>query len=297
MNRRHFVKNNAALICLSQLAVLTAASCSTISGGPLKKIRDNVGYFEGRGGTIGWFISKDDGIAIIDSQFEDKAKELIQLIDIPDDRMIDLLINTHHHLDHTSGNIAFKGKVRRILAHSNSKVNQVKTARAKKIEDKQLYPSEVFRHELSVNAGMETIHCMYWGDAHTNGDAVIHFQNANVAHMGDLVFNRKHPFIDKKNGASVSGWINVLNIARSYFDRDTQFIFGHSDNGFPVTGTKADLLSMQNYLEAAVDYIQDQKFKGAKKENLYLVRSVPGADEFKGSGFKRTVDAVWEEVF
>jgi len=53
----------------------------------------------------------------------------------------------------------------------------------------------------------------YFGPGHTGGDAVFHFQRANVMHMGDLLFNRAHPNIDRPAGANIASWIRALEQA------------------------------------------------------------------------------------
>ena len=88
----------------------------------------------------------------------------------------------------------------------------------------------------------------YYGAAHTNGDAVIHFKHANIVHVGDLVFNRRHPFVDRSAGANMQSWINVLDSTLKKFDKKTIFICGHSGENYDVTGSKDMLLSFQDYL-------------------------------------------------
>ena len=63
--------------------------------------------------------------------------------------------------------------------------------------DTQLYPDTTFSESWSQKVGRETITARYYGRAHTDGDAVIHFENANIVHCGDLVFNRRFPYIDR----------------------------------------------------------------------------------------------------
>src|SRR6185436_4353848 len=76
--------------------------------GVFTDIRKDVGYFTGRGGTIGYLINKD-GILVVDSQSVDAAKICIAGLNArSQNRPIDTLINTHHHGDHTGGNPAFK---------------------------------------------------------------------------------------------------------------------------------------------------------------------------------------------
>ena len=61
-----------------------------------------------------------------------------------------------------------------------------------------------------MKLGDETVRARHWGPAHTGGDAAIHFEQANVVHLGDLLNNRGYPNVDAPAGASVHGWIQVL---------------------------------------------------------------------------------------
>ena len=65
-------------------------------------IRDNIGLFKGKGGTIGWLMS-EDGIAAIDSQFPDSVKNFIGYLDLSEGQKVNILFNTHHHGDHSGG--------------------------------------------------------------------------------------------------------------------------------------------------------------------------------------------------
>src|SRR5258705_2502540 len=97
---------------------------------------ENIGIFTERGGTIAFLLSKK-GIVVVDAQFPDQSKHLIDELKKRSDRPFELLINTHHHGDHTAGNISFKGLVPHVLAHANSLTNQKNVAIANKTEDKQ----------------------------------------------------------------------------------------------------------------------------------------------------------------
>ena len=71
-------------------------------------------------------------------------------------------------------------------------------------------PDTTFTDVWSFEHGDEKVSAKHYGPAHTGGDAVIRFEKANVAHMGDLMFNRAHPVIDRPNGASIANWTVVL---------------------------------------------------------------------------------------
>ena len=83
-------------------------------------LRRNVGFFTGRGGTVGYLIDAK-GVAIVDSQFPDSAALLLAGVnERSKSRPVDRLINTHHHGDHTGGNIVFKGVATKVVAHAKA---------------------------------------------------------------------------------------------------------------------------------------------------------------------------------
>ncbi len=114
--------------------------------------------------------------------------------------------------------------------------------------------------------------------------------------MGDLVFNRRFPFIDKSAGASISHWIVVLDDACKHYDNDTLFVFGHAAESENVTGNKEDLKAMQNYLDKLLIYVKSQVKAGKGKEEILKAESIPGAEDFKGKGIERSLSAAFEEL-
>ena len=261
----------------------------------MKPLRRNVGIFTEKGGTIGWLIHPD-GIIVIDSQWREQAQNLINEIRKQEDAPIKYLINTHHHGDHTSGNIAFKGLADHVLAHENSKKNQINSAEKNNTTADQLYPDMTFTDRWQYSLGDEMIDMQYWGPAHTNGDSIIHFQNANIVHCGDLIFNRRYPYIDKPAGAMISNWIEILQQMQSVFDNDTLFIFGHAREGFQVTGGKADLAAFADYLSALLEFVSGELENGKTRDQILLTTEIPGAPEWTGDGILRSLNAALEEL-
>jgi glyoxylase-like metal-dependent hydrolase (beta-lactamase superfamily II) len=258
-------------------------------------LRRHVGIFTERGGTIGWLM-QPDGIVIVDSQFPEQAEHLMDEIRKLPGAPVHYLINTHHHGDHTSGNIVFKDIAQNVLAHEYSKINQMQWAQTNNREADQLYPNMTYTDRWQQAVGDEIIDIQYWGPGHTNGDSIIHFQNANIVHCGDLVFNRRHPVVDKSNGAMIDNWIAILGQMQSYFDNDTLFIFGHARQGFPVTGTKDDLAAFADYLTAVLEHVALQIKEGKTREEIFSITFVPGAPEWTGEGLQRSLRAALIEL-
>lgn len=296
-SRRNFIQKSilaAAGISVVQQSLLAKIFIDELPY-TMKPLRNNVGFFTERGGTIGWMISKN-GIVVVDTQFPEQSKHLIDALKKQSDRKIDLLINTHHHGDHSSGNIAYKGIAEIVLAHENSKKNQIRVAKERGKEADQLYPDTTFSKEWSKQVGDEIINLKYFGPAHTDGDAIIHFENANVAHMGDLIFNRRFPYIDKSAGASIKNWIEVLGKTQKTYDKDTIFIFGHSDNGYDITGTMNDIKAKQNFLSRLLDTVNTEIKAGKTQEEIMKIESIKGAEEWKGNGIGRCLSSAYQEL-
>jgi cyclase len=262
----------------------------------MRHIRGKVGVFNERGGTIGWLTNGKE-TAVVDTQFPDQVanfhKELIKIA--PSN--ITALINTHHHGDHTSGNIFFKDKVTKIYAHENSLKNQKIQAEKLNSVEKSLFPNITFKDSYNLKVAGESIKMHYFGAAHTNGDAIIHFEDSNVMHVGDLCFNRRFPFIDKPGGANIGNWVNVLESIKKTADKNTIIIAGHSNTGYDIIVTKDDLTAFQNYLTQLLKFGEKSLKAGlSKDEVLKDLKVIPGADEWTGDGISRSIDAVYIEL-
>lgn len=295
MKRRNFIFNTAlAAGAFSILGKSSFASVLADQSYQFKPLRRNVGMFAEQGGTIAWLVNKE-GIVVVDAEFPDPAKHLIAELQKQSDKPFQWLINTHHHGDHTSGNISFKGLVKNVAAHANSLTNQKNAAIAQKKEDQQLYPDTTFTDTWKIRVGDESIKAYYFGPGHTNGDSMIHFEHANVVHMGDLIFNRRYPFIDKSAGASVKNWPVTLEMAQKKFDKDTLFVFGHAFDPLKVTGDMEDIKAMQNYMEKLADFVQGSIKDGKSKEEILQAKSIPGVTDWQGDGINRSLEAAYQE--
>jgi len=269
MNRSSFLKHIALLSAGSALL----PRLKVFQNSPFTELRNGIGTFSMRGGTIGW-LARPGFTVVVDSQYSDTASDFLEGISRFDGGPETVLINSHHHGDHTSGNVTFREAGYRILAHEQVPGLQ---RSGSDNPDEVVAADETYSENLELDAGDETVLLKYYGNAHTGGDSVTWFENSNIAHMGDLVFNRLYPFIDRDGGASIEGWISLLERVSAEADSDTIFIFGHGNPEFGITGSSADLLHMRDFLSKVLEHTQQGISAGRSREEITQVESF---DEF-----------------
>ena len=305
LSRRQFVARTAAATAALPFASPLAGATPWTTPAPptgsprraeFTAIRNGVGYFTGQGGTIG-YLQSPDALVAVDTQFPDSARTFIEgLRERAGDPMrgLDLLVNTHHHGDHTAGNAVLAPLAATHVAHDAVPGLQRAAAVRSGSLDGQRYPSETFERSWSTDLGSEVVSLHYFGPAHTCGDVVTHFERSNVVHMGDLVFNRRQPYIDGGAGASVQGWIGNLATIRGRFDADTVFIFGHAGEGYPVVGDREELVVMAGFLAALYDTVGDALAEGRTPAEIEGMM-VPGHDAW-GPIPMRVIDPIQAEI-
>jgi len=301
--RRQFIYSSSVAAAGSALFRLPAGAQTPAQPPPptvtkFEDLRRNVGIFSGRGGTIGWLATPDGAVAV-DAQFPDTAKACVEGLQQKSPKGIQLLINTHYHGDHTGGNIAFRPVVKSIVQQERcAKLHKEFTTKNNTVEN-QAYADATFGESWSATHGDEKVWGYYYGPGHTGGDAVIVFEKANIVHMGDLMFNRLHPRIDRPGGASIKNWINILErVAKKH--RDATFIFGHAKPGLAVTGPASELLHLRDYFTAAMDYTQKGIKAGQSQEQITGAETLPKFEDHASSGqiltLKGVLTSAYEEL-
>jgi cyclase len=296
MERRSFIKNTG--LTIGALALLSKSTLASFLADPAYKVKmlsDSIGIFSEKGGTIMFMLGKKD-VIVVDAQFPDSAKHCIDEILKVSKKPFSYLINTHHHYDHTAGNIAFKGLVKNVVAHQNSLINQTAVAKKNNTEKNQLYPDITFDSIWSRKLKGERITINYFGSGHTNGDSFVHFEKANIVHVGDMVFNRKYPYIDKSAGANIASWIKVLTDATDKYNNNTTYVCGHAGDGYDVVITKNDILAFKDYLSNLLKLGTEKIAQGISKDDFMKITEIPGSTDWKGEGISRSLEAVWQEL-
>lgn len=213
----------------------------------------------GAGGNIG-VSAGEEGLLIIDDQYEPLAKRISAALDEIVKGQLKYVINTHYHGDHTGSN-AYMREVRNstVLAHEN--------VRKRLAENEQhthnALPVVTYAQGINLHFNGETINVSHLSVGHTDGDSIVLFEQANVLHTGDLFFKDRFPYIDLSAGGSVAGYIaNVENII-AMIDDETQVIPGHGD-----LANRADLQRFVDMIKQTNAEVQHSKKAGNSVEQV-----------------------------
>jgi glyoxylase-like metal-dependent hydrolase (beta-lactamase superfamily II) len=286
-NRREFLVTSSVAVVAGTLgrvpllAQQPAAGAAPPTVPQFASLRRNVGTFTARGGTMGWLVAPD-AVVVVDSQFADTAKMFLDgFKPMIGGRKIDLLINSHHHPDHTGGNKVLQPSVVKIVAQENAPGLQRKQAATQKTGENQAYADTTYKTDWTVDLGSEVVSARHYGPGHTGGDGVIFFQKANVVHMGDLMSHLRHPRIDRPAGASIRNWLVSLEQTVKDHNADTIYVFGHSKVGAPVTGSSKDLLQLRDYFSAMLDTVRKGIAAGKSAPEI-IKAGLPAFSSFEG---------------
>lgn len=204
---------------------------------------EGVGGFSG--GNLGLLIG-DDGVVLIDDGLEPLAGKTLAAVQKVSGAPVDFVINTHVHGDHLGGNAALHQHGATIVAHDSIRQRLLDSDAAR-----DALPELTFAEEVTFHLNNHKARVLHVEHAHTDGDAIIHFAEANVIHTGDAMFNGLFPFIDLDSGGSVDGYITAQNLLLGMSDAETRIIPGHG----PLAN-RGDLIRARDMLADARDRIQ-----------------------------------------
>ena len=248
-------------------------------------VADGIYMLVGQGGNIGVSIG-EDGVFIIDDQFAPMTEKISAAIGSITEQPVKLVINTHWHGDHTGGNENFANAGALIVAHENvrERMNSTQVStffkRETKPAKKTALPVVTFDNSVTFHLNEQTIRAEHVVPAHTDGDSIIWFAEANVLHMGDTFFNGFYPFIDIDSGGSVAGMIAVAEQVLQGIDAQTKIMPGHG----PLTDSSG-LTEFRDMLQTVVDRIQKMIDAGKSQQDIVAAKPTADFDASWGGGF------------
>lgn len=239
----------------------------------------------GSGGNIGLSVG-EDGVIMVDDQYAPLTDKILAALSEVSDEEVVYVLNTHFHFDHTGGNenLGHKGSV--IIAHDNVyeklSVDFVHGALGRTFPAlaKEGLPKITFNDQMSFRINGDNARAFHVANAHTDGDSMIYFENADVLHMGDVYFNYLYPFIDVFSGGSVDGVLKAQKQALDMVSDNTQIIPGHG-----VMATKQDLQANYDMIKDVRDSVAELKSDGLSLDQVLAAAPSAEYDEKWTWGF------------
>ena len=166
----------------------------------VEKVKDNLFVLRGGGGNTAVFVMAD-GVAVVDAKNPGWGQPILAKIKKLTPKPVTLLINTHTHGDHVSGNVEFPASVD-VVVQENTKTNMEKMPIFKEHNNAGM-AKRTFKDKMTIGKGADQIDLYYFGRGHTNGDAWIVFPAHRIVHSGDIFADKGVPLIDGSNGGSM----------------------------------------------------------------------------------------------
>jgi glyoxylase-like metal-dependent hydrolase (beta-lactamase superfamily II) len=258
----------------------------------LQPLGDKLTLLTGAGGNIA-ILQGADGLLLIDSGLPQTAEAMDRMARSVGPSTIQVLINTHFHFDHVGGNERLGHEGVRIMAQENV-LKRVSTPQKNSFFSRESpalapegRPSVTFSSGGELGHGGEKVVYRYLPPAHTDGDATIHFQNANVYHAGDLLFNGMYPFIDYSAGGSIEGMVAAADRIIEAVDGKTKIIPGHG----PMA-VRDDVRAFRAMLAGVNERVTGLFNAGKTLEQAQAAEPTRAWDEKWGRGFLKGSDFV-----
>lgn len=280
-NLRRVVSLISVLFCANVMAESPWDDVQVTS----EHLRNGIYAIMGKGGNLAVSIG-DEGTFLVDDQYAPLTDKIIAEIKALDGQTPQFLINTHWHNDHSGGNENFGKQGSIIIAHHNVRSrmsidNEIKAFNTTVPKSpKQALPILTFGDDMHMHLNGDVIEVVHIPNAHTDGDSVIYFKNADVLHTGDIWFNGMYPFIDVEHGGSLAGMVKAATLLINKASDNTLIIPGHG----PV-GNKVELVRYRDMLQVVLDRLQKFKQRGLTIEQVLAEKPTSDFEQDWGQGF------------
>jgi glyoxylase-like metal-dependent hydrolase (beta-lactamase superfamily II) len=225
------------------------------------KVSDRLFVLKGGGGNTGVFLTAR-GVVVVDAKNPGWGQPILDKIKTLTDKPVYMLINTHTHGDHVSGNVEFPATID-VVTQANTKANMEKMDIFKQNGNRGM-AKRTFTDKMTIGKGPDQIDLYYFGPGHTNGDAIVVFRALRTAHTGDLFQGKSLPLVDPGNGGSVLRYHETLNKVHAGIKNVETIINGHSN----TTTTWADLKQFAEFNQEWLAWAQAGLKAGKSPQQL-----------------------------
>jgi glyoxylase-like metal-dependent hydrolase (beta-lactamase superfamily II) len=266
------------------------------------------GHQDAAGGRIG-ILAGPDGIFMVDAQYAQITDKVVAAIRKISSEPIRYLVNTHVHPDHTAGNANFVKMGALLFAREELREELSRPLAAGRAGGNAAPAPDPARLPV-VTYGMgdpvklrlngEIVDLIPVRAAHTGGDTMIRFENADAVMIGDFYRNYGYPFIDTNNGGTLKGALEALDETMKLAGPNTRLIPGHGTiiNRTDIVPYRDMILAVQAKVQQMINQGKsEQEVLGAKVTAPYDAK-VPGGLLPAGAGTSadRFVSMVYSQL-
>ena len=258
-------------------------------------VADGLYVLFGAGGNIGLSVG-EDGAFLVDDQYAPLTEKILAAVAAVTDQPVRWVLNTHWHGDHTGGNENLGGAGATIVAHENvyRRLNPAEFAdlvgRSQQSAPEGL-PVVTFNDRVSFHWNGEDIRVNHMPNAHTDGDALVFFTNADAVHMGDTFFNGRYPFIDVDSGGGVHGVIAIADYVLANTSAATRLIPGHGE----ITDQNS-LRAYRDMITTVRDRVSEMMGEGMTEDEVVAAGPTADLDADWGESSERFVRGVYASL-
>ena len=186
-------------------------------------VSDNLYLLRG-GGTNILALVGDAGVVLVDTLGAGWGAATRAALDNLTDLPVTMIINTHAHGGHTGGNGEFP-QAAEIVAHENA-LRQMQGMEAFSGDNARFLPNRTFSATLTLLDGIDRVELHHFGQAHTDGDALVVFPEKGIAYLGDLFARTAAPGVDEAAGGSAARYPDAVAAALETLSYFPEFVRG-----------------------------------------------------------------------
>jgi cyclase len=279
-----------ALGVLFSLTALSTGFSQQPSVITAEKIVDNIYIVKGGVANTGFVVGEKEVAAIDAEMTADSAKQMIDEIKKVTSKPLTKLILTHSDGDHVNGLAGFPQGLE-ILSSIQAKNEMAEAFKAPNSQALMPFlPTRTFADKMDLDLAPERIQLLYFGPAHTSGDAVVFFPARKLAFVGDLVFIGRDPLIHRQKGGTSSGLIKTLK-ALLELDAD-RYVPGHGN-----IVTKSEVETVMKSLQVKQDKVRSLIREGKSLDDVKTAFGIPSAPAKPGGmSFPSLVEVIFLEL-